>query len=98
MDQTVKNYNPITIPDTPLPGLTTPAIIDNTSSDPITTADTPLPQVNVSQQTISDSLNTLSKRILKEYQFAQAGALAIGTYVNGVSGDLRLTPDGLTAR
>lgn len=47
---------------------------------------------------ISSSLNTRSQRILGEFQFTQAGALQIGTYESGVSGDMRLSPNGITAR
>lgn len=57
-----------------------------------------VPRKRVATELLSTSLNTKSKKILAEYQFTESGAIQIGKYVNGASGDMRLTPDGITAR
>jgi len=57
-----------------------------------------LPSRRLARELIASALNTKSRRILGEFQFTESGAIQIGKYVNGDSGDLRITPDGLTAR
>jgi len=57
---------------------------------------TPIPVV--AKEVIGNSIDTQSRRILSNYQFGKVGALQIGEYVNGSSGDIRLSPDGLVAR
>ena len=44
------------------------------------------------------NFNTATKAILSDFSFGVSGALQIGTYVNGVSGDLRISPNGILAR
>jgi hypothetical protein len=51
-----------------------------------------------SSDVMSRTLNTKTKKILGEYTFGIMGAISIGVYENGVSGDVRITPDGITAR
>jgi hypothetical protein len=58
----------------------------------------PLPTRRVAHEVISSSLNTKSRKILGEFEFTQTGAIQIGKYENGVSGDVRLTPAGIVAR
>lgn len=58
----------------------------------------PIKTKRVATELLSSSLNTKSKKILAEYQFTKHGAIQVGEYQNGVSGDLRLSPDGITAR
>jgi hypothetical protein len=52
----------------------------------------------VAKDLISESLNTQSRRITGNYEFGPQGAIQVGKYENGVSGDVRITPDGVTAR
>ncbi len=47
---------------------------------------------------INDRLDTDAKNILDEFTFGASGAIQIGTYVNGVSGDIRLSPNGIVSR
>ena len=47
---------------------------------------------------LSTALNTKSKKILKEFNFAASGAIQVGTLDLGVSGDLRFSPAGILAR
>ena len=60
--------------------------------------DTSLPRKVIAHETIASSLNTKSRKILGEYQFTESGAIQVGKYENGVSGDMRLSPNGITAR
>ena len=57
-----------------------------------------IPQVPVSNDTIGHSINTKTNKILGAYSFGKVGSLQIGDYQNGTSGDIRITPDGITAR
>jgi hypothetical protein len=57
-----------------------------------------MPQVPVSNDTIGHSINTKTNKILGSYSFGKVGSLQVGNYVNGTSGDIRITPDGITAR
>jgi len=98
-----KVYHPEEITDNPLPseqtvdlGVSQPTTGGVTSAEKI--ADNRLPSKLIAHETIGASLNTKSRTILAEYTFTESGALQIGKYINGVSGDLRITPDGLTAR
>lgn len=52
----------------------------------------------IARELRSQSLNTMSRKILAEYNFSLNGALAVGTYVSGTSGDIRISPDGIVAR
>lgn len=56
------------------------------------------PEKRIARETIGMALDTQKKRILGEFTFGQVGSIAIGTYENGVSGDIRITPNGLVAR
>jgi len=56
------------------------------------------PQKRVAVELISVTLNTRSKKILAEYQFTESGAIQIGKFVVGVSGDIRISPGGIVAR
>lgn len=55
------------------------------------------PQI-VANQLITPNLNTKSLKILKEYQFTPEGALQIGQFNLGVSGDIRISPAGIIGR
>jgi len=56
------------------------------------------PNKIIARETLSESLNTKEKKILGSYEFGVLGAIQVGKYVNGTSGDLKVTPDGITAR
>lgn len=57
---------------------------------------TPIPVV--AKELISNNLNTQSRQILSTFSFGKIGAIQIGEYVNGTSGDIRISPNGLVAR
>lgn len=98
---------PQVIDPTPLPSLTGELVMPQAqpSNTPKGEQFTPyrsvaevFPTKMVAPDVISQSINTMTKQILGEYSFGQMGALAIGTFETGVSGDIRFTPDGITAR
>ena len=47
---------------------------------------------------ISQSFDTQSKKILGNYTFGASGALAIGNFESGVTGDIKLSPTGILGR
>lgn len=56
------------------------------------------PTKRIAYEVLGSALNTRSRRILAEFEFTQSGALQIGKYENGVSGDIRISPNGLVGR
>jgi len=54
--------------------------------------------IDVDGHFVDDTLSTASKTILDEFTFGVSGALQIGTYSNGVSGDIRISPNGILGR
>lgn len=64
----------------------------------VETKDNDFPTKQIAVEVLSTSLNTKSRKILAQFEFTQSGALQIGKYENGVSGDLRISPNGIVAR
>lgn len=62
----------------------------------ITEQSMPTPRVAV--ELISTQLNTRTTKILAEFGFTPSGAIQIGKYENGVSGDIRISPNGILGR
>jgi len=69
-----------------------------TPSGNTTISDASTPTQRIAFEVISTALNTKSKKILQAFEFTQSGALQIGVYEPGVSGDIRLSPTGIVAR
>lgn len=102
------DLTPQTIVDQPIP------LLDGSQTDPsgsnsaqqttetvivpTTQVDQAFPEKIVAQETLSQSLNTESKRILGQYTFEQNGAIAMGEFQQGVSGEVKISPDGITAK
>lgn len=100
----LKVYRPEEMDDTPFPqegeadfGSTVGSESGGTFS-PKTTSDVPFPDPRIAHEVLSRSLNTKSKKILQEFQFTVQGAIQIGEYAPGVSGDIRISPAGIVAR
>lgn len=99
-----KVYKPQEIDDSPLPGQVVPAGFSvaspgtKESSEPSSIKENRLPSPRIALELLSSSLNTKSKKILAEFEFTESGALQIGKYQNGVSGDLKISPNGIVAR
>jgi hypothetical protein len=104
-------YTPDTISDQPLPVLeyetgsqtTGSGVMSDTKKDgvltsPATIPPRPPPNIPIARKVINETLNTDSRQILGQYTFGQVGALQVGTYENGVSGDIRISPNGITGR
>lgn len=99
-----KVYNPEEIEDSPFPNEDTIEGFDvsqSTSGDKINAQqikDQKMPSRRIAQELIGTALNTKSQKILKEFEFTDSGAIKVGEYENGVSGDLKISPNGLVAR
>lgn len=99
-----KVYQPDTIEDSALPGQTVAVDFEASSnqtkevSNPTSVKDHTTPSKRVAVDLIGASLNTQSKRILAEFQFTESGAIRVGKYAPGVSGDVRISPNGIVAR
>jgi|TARA_Y100000310_G_scaffold110581_1_gene108953 hypothetical protein len=91
-----------TIEETPFPG--EPAVLSTRSRatggvvTPTAIKDKTFPTKKVSHELLSTALNTRSRKILQEFDLQQSGGLKVGDFKSGISGDLRITPNGLTAR
>lgn len=104
MSTSDKVYYPEIIETYPLPDTVveteTPAGTYTPKGDftPSADVDEKFPPKSVAKELIGVSLNTKSQKILGNFTFGQVGAISIGTYESGVSGDIRLTPTGIVAR
>ncbi len=103
MDDDLKTYKPEEIADQPFPqeGEVTSGESQETSGgvySPTTIKAKPFPKRVIAHETISQSLNTLSRKISGVFEFLKMGAIKIGEYVNGVSGEIKISPDGITAK
>ena len=98
-------YSPEVIAAIPLPNTTesTQQASDSTSDNNVPQAEkipysVKFPVKAVAVELLSTVLNTKSKKILGNFTFGVIGAISIGNYVNGVSGDIRISPDGIVGR
>lgn len=106
MDDKQKVYTPEVIPDAgfPLAGSPVSAVTTTTQETANKTygakemAEQSFPLKMVAKELMSSALNTISRKISKAFEFTKSGALQIGEYIHGVSGDVRISPDGITAR
>lgn len=103
MPDKLRVFRPETISDTPFPGqgeivLSTSQKTSGETYNPETIKDNPPPVRKTAHELLSSALNTKSRKILAEFEFTEHGAIQIGKYTPGVSGDLRITPNGITAR
>ena len=98
-----KVYTPHVIADIPFPQENQGSIpsVNQGSADIYTQKeikDQSFPVKRVAQELLSTALNTRSKKILQEFEFTSSGAIQIGKYQEGLSGDVRISPNGMTAR
>ena len=96
-------YTPEVVQDQPFPNEEVPQGFSSQATpagvhSPATTPATKIPEKRAAIELLSSALNTRSKKILQEFELTQSGAIQIGSYKSGETGDLRLTPNGLTAR
>lgn len=98
-----KMYEPEFIPEIPFPGqeLTTVQTIQSTAGgnySPAVSTEKPIPKKRTAIELLSTALNTRSRKILESFELQQSGGFQIGNFQEGITGDVRLTPNGLTAR
>lgn len=99
---TVKVYENQTIADLPFPQEQQAAMPTTGSGSGVFSneriPDEGFPEKRIATEVIGEALNTRSQKILAEFGFTPSGAIQIGTYQNGVSGDIRISPSGIVAR
>jgi hypothetical protein len=98
-----KVYTPEVVPENPFPGEPEPALLPGQPNptgtfSPTTDKEKTFPKKRTAVELLSTALNTRSKKILQEFTFAPSGSIQIGDFKEGIAGDLRLTPNGITAR
>jgi len=98
-----KVYEPEVIQDAPFPGepqlvpLLGKANPAGTFNSTVSKEKT-FPKKRTAVELLSTALNTRSRKVLQEFDLEQSGGFQVGNFKEGVSGDLRITPNGLTAR
>lgn len=60
--------------------------------------DNTFPTKKVAVELLSTSLNTKSKKILQKFEFTESGAIQIGKYQDGISGEIKISPNGIVAK
>lgn len=101
-----KVYTPEVIEENPLPGESVaPSLVESQPSNKTTGQTSPasikeqlIPTKRIATELLSDNLNTRTRKILNEFQFTPSGALQIGNYQEGDTGDIRISPNGIVAR
>lgn len=98
-----KIYTPTVIEDNPLPTQIDFSVVSSGSTtnqvySAQKTTDSNFPKSNYSKETLSQSLNTKTKKILGSYKFTKGGSMQVGEYVEGESGEIKISPDGIVAK
>lgn len=98
-----KVYEPETIPDQSLPGEEEVASVGTSTRagethSPTSIKEKVIAKAKVARVLVSESLDTLSKRILGVFEFGKSGAIQIGEQKEGESGDIRISANGFLAR
>ena len=98
-----KNYEPEVVSENPFPNevlqtQSAPTQGNSGNYTPTTTKEKTFPKKRSAVELLSTALNTKSRKILQEFELQQSGGLQIGNFEDGVSGDVRLTPNGITGR
>lgn len=107
-DQAVdKVYTPIVLAENPFPqqpvtGVAVTQPTTGTAGNQNTTNQTtpinPTPMQKVAVELLAPALNTATRKIIAEFQFTPSGAIQVGNYQQGVTGDIRISPTGIVAR
>lgn len=93
----VKVYTPEIIEENPFPQDQIKA--DNTTTySPTEIDDAPMPSPMIANELVSQSLNTQTQSILGKYSFTPTGAIQVGKFKENVSGDIRISPNGIVGR
>lgn len=98
-----KNYEPEVIQDNPFPGEVVQSVSQDTQGTdgnftPTVTKEKKLPVKRTAVELLSTALNTRSRKILQEFKLEQFGGIQIGNFEDEETGDVRITPNGITGR
>lgn len=97
-----KVFYPETIEENPFPGGTEPIVLGQSlpkdTYAPTVSKDSKIRTKRTAVELLGTSLNTRSRKVLQEFELQQSGGFQIGNFQEGLSGDLRITPNGITAR
>lgn len=103
MDEKLVIYTPNEIEDTPIsPVLEETGDTDSTKDSkgvdtPASIPSASMPNYVMASDLINASLDTQKRKILSSYGFTETGAIQIGKYVATVSGEIKISPDGIVA-
>lgn len=100
-----KVYSPEIIQENPFPGETSEVIGKSSSKpsagkvySPAVTSENTVRRKRVAVELLSRALNTNSKKVLQEFQLQESGGFKIGNYKKGKTGEVSMTPNGMTAK
>lgn len=98
-----KVYSNTIIEETPFPNEEEQVVTtsDKTGSNTYTNKTTQpvsFPTKRIAVEVIGTALNTKSLKILQKFEFTKHGAIQVGEYQNGVSGEIKISPDGIVAK
>ena len=98
-----KNYVPEIVPDNPFPNevvtsISTPSQNTKDNYVPTVAKDKIFPVKRSAVELLSTALNTRSRKVLEKFELVQSGGFQIGDFQEGLTGDVRITPNGLTGR
>ncbi len=95
-------YEPEIVPDNPFPQEVVESVSETSGSGDVvtqtTTKEKSFPTKRIATELISTALNTKSKKILQEFELTQSGAIKIGNYKEGVSGEVLITAEGIVTK
>jgi hypothetical protein len=93
------NLKPTVIQERPFPvGGQKSSDSSGGANSPNQIPDKSFPSPVVANNMVGASLNTISRRVLSNFTFGQYGAIVVGKYVSGVSGDIKISPNGIVGR
>lgn len=102
MENEIKVYTQQVVQEEPFPYEQATDIVSTSPSgqvySPTEIKENSFPIKRIAVELLSAELNTRSRKILGTFELAESGGLQIGKYKQGDSGDIRITPNGITAR
>lgn len=98
-----KVYTPEVVQANPFPNevaspITQPSQGSGDTLTPTTTKEKSFPKKRTAVELLSTAMNTKSRKILQEFALQQSGGFQVGNFQEGLSGDIKITPSGITAR
>ena len=99
-----KVFSPEVIVENPFPNEVVQSVLSPTPANPAgtytptTNKEKGFPKKRMATELLSTALNTRSRKVLQQFELTQSGGFQVGDFKEGISGDLRITPNGLTAR